>query len=62
MDWAAWIGKENVFIRLTDGQIFSNSKVLEFEDPFLSITDRDGYPAIVNIKMIIKIKEERDGR
>jgi len=60
MRWEDWVGKENVFIKLDDGQIFSSSKVLEYEEPFLSITDRDELPAIVNVKTIIKIKEERN--
>ncbi len=61
MEWKEWIGKKNVFIKLDDGQIFSHSEVLAFEDPFISITDMYGLPAIVNVKTIIKIKEERDG-
>lgn len=59
MDWKEWIGKK-VFIKLDDGQIFSYSKVLAYEEPFLSITDKFGYPAIVNISTILKIKEEKD--
>ncbi|MHA1305466.1 MAG: hypothetical protein ACTSPI_17340 [Candidatus Heimdallarchaeaceae archaeon] len=57
MEWKEWIGKI-VFIKLDDGQIFSFSTVLAYEEPFLSITDRDGLPAIVNFKTILKIKEE----
>jgi len=57
MDWKEWIGK-NVFIKLNDNQIFSYSKVLAYEDPFLSITDKFGLPAVINVSTIIKIKEE----
>ena len=60
MDWEKWVGKENVFIMLEDGGIFSKSKILAYEEPFLSITDRDGLPAVVNTRIIIKIKEERE--
>jgi len=61
MEWKEWVGKEKVFIKLDDGQIFSYSKVLAYEEPFLSITDRDGLPAVVNVKTILKIKEEGRG-
>ena len=57
MEWKEWIGKI-VFIKLQDGQIFSYSKVLTYEEPFISITDRDGLPAVFNVNQIIKIKEE----
>lgn len=57
MEWKEWIGKI-VFIKLNDGGIFSNSKILTFEDPFISLTDRDGLPAVINVKSILKIKEE----
>ena len=59
MDWKEWIGKI-VFVKLEDGQIFSYSKVLEYEEPFLSLKDKYGLPAIVNINTILKIKEERE--
>lgn len=57
MEWKEWIGKL-VFIKLNDNQIFSYSRVLAYEEPFLSIKDKYGYPAIVNINSILKIKEE----
>jgi len=59
MDWKEWINKI-VFIKLDDGQIFSYSKVLTYEEPFLSITDRDDLPAVVNVNTIVKIKEEKN--
>lgn len=59
MDWKEWIGKL-VFIKLDDGQIFSYSKVLAYEEPFISITDRDGMPCIFRASQIIKIKEEEE--
>lgn len=59
MNWKEWIGKR-VFIKLNDGQIFSYSKVLVYEEPFLSITDKYGLPAVINVSTIVKIKEERD--
>ena len=62
MEWIDWVGKENVFLKLTDGQVFSHSKILEYEEPFLSLTDRYNLPAIVNVNMILKIKEERDDK
>ena len=58
MDWEKWVGRKNVFIMLEDGGIFSKSRVLSYEKPFFSIIDRDGLPAVVNTKIIIKIKEE----
>ncbi len=57
MEWKAWVGKI-VFIKLEDGQIFSYSEVLEYEEPFLSILDRDNLPCVFNVKEIVKIKEE----
>ena len=63
MEWKEWIGKK-VFVKLTDGQIFSNSEVLAYEEPFLSLTDKFGYPAVINTRSIMKIKEEenKDGK
>jgi hypothetical protein len=61
MEWKDWIGKK-VFIKLNDNQIFSHSEVLTYEEPFLSITDMFGLPAVINIKTILKIKEEQDAR
>lgn len=57
MEWNEWIGKI-VFIKLEDGQIFSYSEVLAFENPFMNIRDRDGSIATFNVRSIIKIKEE----
>lgn len=58
MEWKDWIGKI-VFIKLIDGQIFSYSHVLAYEDPFISITDKYGLPAVVRVSTIEKIKEEQ---
>ena len=60
MEWKEWVGRKNIFIKLNDGQIFSHSEALSYEEPFLSITDMFGLPAVVNVNTIIKIKEERD--
>ena len=57
MEWSSWIGKE-VFIRVDDGAIFSHSKVLAYEEPFLSITDLFKLPVIINVKNIVRIREE----
>ena len=57
MDWKEWIGKI-VFIKLKDGTIFSYSKILAYEIPFLSITDRDKLPVIINVSEILRIKVE----
>lgn len=59
MDWQEWIGK-NVFIKLRDGTVFSYSKVLTYEEPFLSITDKFGLPVVINVINIMRIKEEED--
>lgn len=59
MEWKEWIGKI-VFIKLNDGCIFSYSKVLTYEEPFLSITDKFGLPVVINVNTIIKIVEERE--
>lgn len=61
MDWKEWIGKI-VFIKLSDGQIFSYSEVLAYEEPFMSVKDKFGLPAVFNVSEIIKIKEEEDDR
>jgi len=62
MEWSEWIDKE-VFIKMEDGAVFSYSKVLAYEKPFLSITDLFGLPAVLNVNHIIRIKEEgkKDG-
>lgn len=57
MEWSSWIGKE-VFIKVSDGAIFSHSKVLTYEEPFISITDLYGLPVIINVNNIIRIREE----
>lgn len=57
MDWLDWVGKI-VFVKLKDGAIFSYSKVLTYEDPYLSITDRDGLPVVIHVLSIERIKEE----
>ncbi len=57
MEWKDWEGKI-VFIKLIDGTIFTYSKVLVYEEPFFSITDRDNLPVIINISQILRIKEE----
>lgn len=57
MDWLDWVGKI-VFVKLKDGAIFSYSKVLAYEDPYLSITDRDGLPVVIHVLSIERIKEE----
>lgn len=59
MEWKEWIGKE-VFIKLRDGQVFTYSKVLAYEEPFISITDRDGFPAVFHVQEVLKIKEENN--
>jgi hypothetical protein len=60
MEWKEWVDKI-VFIKLTDGQVFSFSKVLLYDEPFISITDKYGLPAVVNINSILKIREEEHG-
>ncbi len=57
MDWTEWIGKI-VFIKLLDGTIFSYSKVLNYEEPFISITDKFELPVSINTSNIARIKEE----
>jgi len=57
MDWKSWIGKE-VFIRVSDGAVFTHSKVLAYEDPFISITDLFGSPVVINVNNIVRIREE----
>ena len=57
MAWKDWIGKI-VFIKLEDGTIFTYSKVLSFDAPFLTIKDRDLKLVTINISEIERIKEE----
>jgi len=57
MEWKEWINK-TVFIKIQDGTVFTYSKVLAYEEPFLSITDLHGFPVIINTKSIQRIKEE----
>jgi len=57
MDWNKWVGKI-VFVKLDDGQFFSNSEILTYEDPFMSLTDKYGLPAVINVNHILKIREE----
>ena len=61
IEWKEWVGKI-VFIKLKDGQIFSYSKVLAYENPFMSITDMFGLPAVFNVSEIVKIKEMDDDK
>lgn len=58
MNWNEWVNKVDVFIKLDDGQIFSKAKILLFDEPFLSITDKFGMPVVVNTKHILKIIDE----
>ena len=67
MEWKDWIGKR-CYIKLKEFYVFTNSKVLAFEEPFLSITDRDGFPVVINVSQIEiiredlkKIREEKNG-
>lgn len=57
MAWKDWIGKV-VFIKLEDGTIFTYSNVLSFDEPFLTIRDRDNKLVAINISEIERIKEE----
>jgi hypothetical protein len=57
MEWNKWVGKI-VFVKLDDGQFFSNSKILTYEEPFMSLTDKYGLPAVINVNHILKIREE----
>lgn len=57
MIWQEWLGKI-VFVKLDDGQIFSDSEILAYEEPFMSLTDKFGLPAVINVKHIVKIREE----
>lgn len=59
MEWNKWVGKI-VFVKLDDGQFFSNSKILTYDEPFMSLTDKYGMPAIINVKHILKIREEQN--
>ncbi|MEX0597874.1 MAG: hypothetical protein WD512_15390 [Candidatus Paceibacterota bacterium] len=59
MNWKEWVGKI-VFIKLDDGQIFSFSKILLYESPFLSLKDKYGLPAIIKTSTIVKIKEREN--
>ena len=58
MGWKEWIGKV-VFIKLEDGTIFSYSDVLSFDEPFLTIIDRDKKRVTINVAEIYRIKEEQ---
>jgi len=57
MEWRDWIGKI-VFIKLDDGTIFTYSNVLSFDEPFLTIKDRDNTLVTINISEIDRIKQE----
>jgi len=59
MEWKDWTGKK-VFIKLTDGSVFSKSLVKEVDDDFISIIDKFGNPATISISQIIKIVEEEE--
>lgn len=58
MEWDEWIDKI-VFIKLDDGRVFSFSKVITYDKPFISFTDRDNLPVVLNVKNIAVIKEEK---
>lgn len=61
MEWKDWTDKI-VFIKLDDGTIFTHSKVLLVNEPFMSITDKFNLPAVINIRNIQRIKEEGDDK
>ena len=66
MEWKGWIGKR-VYIKLKEFYTFTNSEVIDYVDPFLMITDRDGLPVTINtsqieiIKEDVKLKDVKDG-
>lgn len=60
VDWKGWINK-SVFIKLDDGTVFSHSKVIAYEEPFLSILDLFKLPVVINVKNITRIVEEKNG-
>jgi hypothetical protein len=57
MEWKELIG-HTIFVKLSDDTIFTNSKVLTYEEPFLSITDKFGLPVIINVKNIMRVRIE----
>ena len=59
MEWSALIDR-NVFIKLEDGTVFINSKVLTYEEPFISITDKFGFPVIINVNNIMRCRVEEE--
>ena len=66
MEWKEWVGKKNVFIKLRDGSIFSNCKIIDSNENFLSLIDKFGSNVMIATSEIIKIvdedeKEVKDG-
>ena len=57
MEWEGLVGRI-VFIKLDDDTVFTNSKILAYEEPFISITDKFGLPVIINVKHIIRVRVE----
>lgn len=59
MEWIGWEGKK-VFIKLKDGSCFSKSYIIDSDEFFLRIRDRDNIPSTIAISEIIKIVEDED--
>ena len=58
MEWNEWIGKEKVFIKLRDGSVFSNCKIIDSNENFLHLIDKFGAKVTIATSEIIKIVEE----
>ncbi len=57
MEWKDWIGKI-VFVKLTDGSVYSKSLVRDYDDGFISITDKFNYALTIAVSQIVKIVED----
>ena len=59
MEWKDWIHKK-VFIKLTDGTIFSESIIEDYANGFLYLKDKFNCPAVVAVSQILKIVDEEN--
>lgn len=58
MEWKDWKGKSNVFIKLRDGSIFSNSEITDANEDFIFLIDKFGSTVTIATSEIIKIVDE----
>lgn len=60
MEWKKDWEEKKVFIKLKDGSCFSKSHIIDGDEYFIKIKDRDNILSTIAISEIIKIVEDKD--